>query len=109
MKYLFIFIIAMSFSGCTNAQKSVFHALNKSTRSIVVIYNTTSVSSTCIAPSGGTTNIYISGFPVIGSTCYTTQFGGVKFVGDGNWYYSSTWATSYQINSSGIIIALVAC
>ena len=104
-----IFLIAIFFAVGCNAQKPIFHALNKSQRSAVNIYTTTTSSSSC-SGSGATTNIYIaSGIPVVGSVCYTSQYGATKFVGNGNWYYSTTWGTGYQINSSGVIIALSAC
>lgn len=103
-----IFLIAIFFAVGCNAQKANFHALNKAQRSAVFIYTTTTGSSSC-SGSGANTNIYISGFPIVGSVCYTSKYGGTKFVGNGNWYYSTTWSTGYQINSSGVIIALFAC
>lgn len=111
MKYLIlIFLIFAAISS--NAQKANFAILNKSDRVQINIYTTTTGSATC-SGSGANTNIFISGaiggLPQVGGICYTSRYGGVKFVGNGNWYYSVTWSTSYQINSLGVITAVFAC
>ena len=94
------------------AQKVNFHALNKSSRVLVNIYTTSTLVQIC-GGSGANTNIYIGGalfgLPQVGSIVYTSPFGGILFVGDGNWYYSNTYATSYRINALGIITEVFSC
>ncbi len=111
MKYLILTFLMFAAISC-NAQKANFAAQNKSDRAALNIY-TTSVTTTCTNPLGANIAIYVTnpffGFPQVGSVVYTSKYGGVKFVGDGNWYFSNTYATSYRINSLGVITEIYAC